>query len=179
MLTKRGSPLVITSAFLNCEFHHKVKIDLKLLDRFRTDTDTILFIDLIKRMIKKDPNQRETCENLIDHAALKSHKGRVEIVQHLADKCFYFKIFCFNEYLVKMMNKKEVHMEGSLGEDSDSWKDLLAEVAKLPKNSDPKLMGLLTEKTNLQKNQPGIACSRLLNIFKNDVTIINCYEFEY
>ena len=110
--------------------HHKVKVDLKPLDTLTKDTDTILFIDLIKRMIQEVPDKRETCENLIDHAVLMNCEERLKIVQRLEGKCFD-RDKCMNEYLVKMMNKKEVHMEGFLGEDSAEWKEFVAEVAKL------------------------------------------------
>ena len=132
MLTKRGSPLAITTTFLNGEFHHKVKIDLQLLEALTKDTDTILFIDLIKRMIQEVPDQRRNCEDLIEHAALKGNEERLQIVEHLAGKCFDGDK-CVNEYLVKVIDKKEVHMEGSLGEDSAEWKELLVETTKLPK----------------------------------------------
>ena len=88
MLSKKGSPLDINIKILNEQSHHNSKIDLNLLDQFKIDTDTILFIDMIKQMVEKIPEQRETCEKLIDHAALKSIEGRHQIVQHLADKCF-------------------------------------------------------------------------------------------
>ena len=138
MLTKRGSPLAITTTFFNGEFNHKVKIDFKLLEALSKDTDTILFIDLIKRLFKEDPDQRETCEYLIDHAALKNEKRRLLIVGDLADKCFDGDE-CKNEYLVKMMDKKELHLEGALGEDSIEWKEFLAEASKLPGNPDIKI----------------------------------------
>ena len=156
MLTKRRSPLAITITFLNGKFHHKVKIDLKLLEALTKDTDNILFIDLIKRMIKEIPEHRQTCEDLIDHAALKSDQKRLEIVQHLADKC-YDGDECRNEYLVKVMNKKELHVEGALGEDFAGWKEVLAEFGKLP------------VKPNFK------ACSSLLMMFTKQV-IIWCWN---
>ena len=121
----------IHTTFLKNECHHKVKIDFKHLAVLTKDTDTILFIDLLKRMIQEVPDQRETCEDLIEHAALKSVEGRLKIVGDLAGKCFDGDK-CINEYLVKVMNKKEAHMEGSLGEKSAEWKELLAEVSNLP-----------------------------------------------
>ena len=151
MLTKRGSPLAIIITFLNGETNHKVKIDFKLLEALSKDTDNILFMDLIKRMIKKDPDQRQTCEDLIEHAALKGNEQRLEIVQHLAEKCFDGDE-CINEYLVKVIDKKEVHMEGALGEDSAKWKKLLVETSKF------------------QAIKPDI-CSSLLKIFAGQVII--------
>ena len=151
MLTKKGSPLDFNTKFLKGEFHHKVKIDLQLLEDTTKNTDTILFVDLIKRMIKEVPDQRKTCENLIEHAALKSHEERLQVVEHLAKKCFKWDK-CKNEYLVKVMDKKEVHLEGSLGENSAEWKKVLAEAAKL------------------SQLKPDIkTCSSLINIFKKDV----------
>ena len=144
--------MAITSTFFKNEISHDYKINLKLLDSLTKDTDTILFIDLIKRMIEKVPDQRQTCESLIHHAALKTNKGRLEIVQHLAGKCFDGDK-CINEYLVKVMDKKEVHMEGALGEDSAEWKKLLAETSKLPDSPDIK------------------KCSSLLKIFTKQVII--------
>ena len=132
VLTKGGSPLDIHTTFFKSEIHHKVKIDLKLLEALTKDTDTILFIDLVKKMIQEIPDQRETCEDLIEHAALKSNEERFEIVERLAGKCFdgYNGT---NKYLVKLMDKKEVHMEGSLAEDSAEWKEFLTEVVKNPR----------------------------------------------
>ena len=151
MLTKKGSPLDFNIKFLKGEFHHKVKIDLKLLEALTKNTDTILFIDLIKRMIQEVPDQRETCEDLIEHAALKNEEGRLEFVQLMAGKCFD-GVECKNEYLVKVIDKKEVHMEGFLGKDSAEWKEFLAEVAKYP------------------ELKPDIkTCSSLLKIFYNKV----------
>ena len=154
MLTKKGSPLAITITFSQNEFHHKVKIDLKLLEALTKDTDTILFIDLIKRMIQEVPDQRENCEDLIEHAALMNNEERLEIVQHLAEKCFN-RNKCINEYLVKVMDKKEVHMEGSMGENSDEWKKFFTETAKYPDSPDIK------------------KCSSLLMIFDNWVILSN------
>ena len=151
MLTKRRSPLDIHTTFLKNEFHHKIKIDLQLLEDMTKNTDTILLIDLIKRMIQEDPDQRETCEDLIEHAALKDNEERFKIVLYLAGKCFE-NDECKNEYLVKVIDKKEVHLEGFLGKDSAEWKEFLAEAAKLPEpKEDIKI------------------CSSLLKIFFNQV----------
>ena len=130
MLTKKGSPLDFNTKFLKGEFHHKVKIDLLLLENLTKETDTILLIDFIKRMIKEVPDQRENCEDLNDHAALMRNTGRYFIIFDLAYKCFDGDK-CKNEYLVKLMDKKEVHMEGFLGENSAEWKELLNVTAKL------------------------------------------------
>ena len=129
MLTKRGSPLDINIKFVNGKIQHRMIIDSLLLDALTKDTDTILFIDLIKRMIQKVPDQRETCKNLIQHAALKNKKKRFEIVKLMANKCFD-EDKCINAYLVKVMDKKEVHMKGSLAEDSAEWIKLEVEAAK-------------------------------------------------
>ena len=143
--------MVITMNLSRDKMHHEVTIKLKLLDELRTNTDSILFIDLLKRMVEKIPDQRETCEHLIGHAALKSNQERLEIVQLLAEKCFDGDE-CINEYLIKVMDKNEVHMEGSLAEDSAEWKKLLAEVANF--------------QTDIKK------CSSLLKIFA--VQVIFC-----
>ena len=143
----------INIKFLNGEFHHKVKIDLQPLEDMTKDTDTILFIDLIKRMIQEVPYQRGICEDLIEHAVLKSYEERLEILQLLAGKCFDGDE-CRNEYLVKVMDKKEVHMEGSLGHDSAEWREFLAEAAKNPEL-----------KPNIK------TCSSLLKIFNIKMVI--------
>ena len=152
MLTKRGSPLDFNIKFQNDEIHHTVKIDLQLLEALTKDTDTILFIDLIMRMIKEVPDQRETCESLIEHVAFQNEEGWLEIVQLLAEKCFNGDE-CVNEYLAKILDKKEVHMEGFLGEDSAEWKELLAEIAKF------------SVKPNLK------ICSSILKMFAEQVLI--------
>ena len=156
MLTKRGSPLDVHVKFVNGAIQHKTIIDSQLLDALTKDTDTILFVDLIKRMIKRVPDQRQTCENLIEHAALKTNKDRFEIVQLMAVKCFDGNE-CKNEYLVKMMNKKEVHLKGSLAEGSAEWEKLLDEAAKYPEL-----------KPDIKK------CSDLLKVFAVEV-IINTF----
>ena len=146
LFTKRESPLEITLKSFKNKINHKVKIDLKLLKTLTIDTDSILLVDLIKRMIQEVPDQRETCEDLIDHAALKSIEERLQIVQFLAGKCID------DEFLVKLIDKREVHMEGFLGEDSAAWKEVLAEAEKYPK-----LKPTIT------------TCSSLLKIFSNNV----------
>ena len=143
MLTKKESPLDIHTTFSKGKFNHKVKIDLQLLEALTKNTDTILFIDLIKRMIQEVPHQRETCKDLIKHAALKENE-RFQIVQYLAGKCFD-EDKCINEYLVKVMDKKEVHMEGFLGEDSAEWKELLAQAADFSLKPDIKVCSSLLE----------------------------------
>ena len=154
MLTKRESPLTIISAFLSCEFHHEVKIDLKLLEYFKKDTDSILFVDLIKRMIKEDPNQREICKKLIEHAALKSNFERLQIVGSLGGKCF-FHGKCINEFLIKVIDKNQLHMEGFLGEGSDSWQKFLAKFS------------YLLEKPDI--------CSSYIKLFLNQVIICSIF----
>ena len=159
MLTKGENPLAITTTFTKSEFHHNLKIDLQLLKALTKDTDTILLIDLIKRMIQKVPDQRETCENLIDHVALKSNEERLKIVRNLAEKCFDLDN-CKNEYLMKVMDKKEVHMEGFLGEDSAEWREFSAETGKNP---------------NLKLDIK--ICSNLFKIFKGWVIKSNYNQF--
>ena len=158
MLTERGSPLAITTTFLNDVFYHKVKIDLQLLEVLTKETDTVLLIDLIKRMLHKVPDQRGACEDLVEHAALKSNEGRFFIFRKLAAKCFD-EDKCVNEYLVKVIDKKEVHMEGFLGEDSAEWKKLLFETAMFPSKPDIK------------------TCSSLLKIFSDWVIYSNYRHF--
>ena len=158
MLTKRESPLDIHTTFLKNEFHHKIKIDLQLFEDLTKDTDTILLIDLIKRMIQENPDQRETCQDLIEHAALKNEEKRCEIVLYLACKCFKHDE-CINKYLVKVINKREVHMEGCMGEDSAEWKAFLAETAK-----------------NFELKPNIKICSSLLKIFYNEVIMSNYYQ---
>ena len=130
----------------------KVRIDLRLFNELQTNTDSILFIDMIKRMIKEVPAHRETCKDLIGHMALKSKQEWLQIVEHLADKCFDGKK-CKNENLVKMIDKKEMHMEKVLGEDSAEWRELLAEFGKLQEHPDIK------------------TCSSILKIFTEKVMI--------
>ena len=148
----------IHTTFLKKEFHHKVKINLKLLDALTKNTDTILFVDLLKRIIQKVPDQRGTCEDLIDHVALKSNEERFMIFRYLAKKCFDGDK-CINKYLVKMMDKKEVHKEGFLGEASDEWKKYLAEAAKF-----------------LQLKPDTKTCSSLIKLFNMKMVIKYIYH---
>ena len=85
---------------------HQVKVNLELLDKFRSDTESILFIDLIKRMLQRDPNERDTCDKLMKHAFFMDDEERAEIIQDLSKKYF---------------TEDELHLEGSLGAESDPW----------------------------------------------------------
>ena len=124
---------ITLKSFMN-EIHYKVNITLRLLYEFKTGTESILLIDLLKRMIEKIPNHRETYNTLIDHAFFKSNQDRLKIVRDVAKKCFDEN----NDYLIKTMNKNEVHMEGSLGEETTECKKFLDEISKLPGDPDIK-----------------------------------------
>ena len=131
----------ILKKFLNNETQLQVKISLRLLDDFRTDTDSMLFIELIKRMIRQDPDHRETSEKLLDHAIFKDNAERLGIIKSLSKKC-YAGDKCINQFLVKVMNKNEVHLEGTV-EHSEPLKDLLAELTNYPEKPDIKICSSL------------------------------------
>ena len=118
--------LPITLKYFNGEQTYQV--NLKLLNEFQTDTESILFIDLIKSMVQEEPNYRGNCTKLIDHAFFKGNTDRLQIIRELAEKIFYNGKS--NENLLKIMNKNEVHMEGSLGAEFAPWKKFLAETSK-------------------------------------------------
>ena len=124
---------VTLKSFMN-DIQHKVKITSWLLYEFKTDTESILFVDLLKRMIEKIPDHRETYNTLIDHAIFKSNQDRLKIVLDVAKKCFDK---C-NSFLINIVNKNEVHMERFLGEETHEWKTFLDEVSKLPGDPDIK-----------------------------------------
>ena len=98
-----------------------------LLDEFRTDTESILFIDLIKRMIKKNPGERETCESLTKHAVFMEITSWCEIVQNISNKCFD-KDKC-NQKLIKIMNQHDLHKDGHLKVDHEMWKNFSDKVS--------------------------------------------------
>lgn len=131
LFTEGKSVMQITTKFFKSNPKHEARIDLKPLDLLRSDTECILFIDLIKSMVQEEPNYRVTSESLIEHALFKENEERLQIVQELAEKCFD-KDQCIYEYLVEIMNQNEKHMKGSLVEDSAEWKKLFAKTAKFP-----------------------------------------------
>ena len=131
--------------------HHEITIKLRLLDELRTNTDSILFIDLLKRMIEKIPDQRETCAKLIDHAIFMNIENRCEIVRTISNKCFK-KDKCINQNLIKIMDQHNLHKEGSL---RASWWDFLDEAAKCT------------------SQQPNIeVCSSFVSLFQH-IVIVN------
>ena len=157
LFTKGGSPLTINMKYYNDEIHYEVQINLRLLDEFRKDTDTILFIDLIKKMVHKDPEGRETCENLINHAVFMNIEYRCTIVRDISRKCVD------KDNIIKILNRNEVHMEGSLEKESDVWKDFLNEISKCtPPSIDFKVCSNLVQ---LFRSQVNIKNYSLLNIF--------------
>ena len=127
----------INITFLKNEIKHNVKLNLKLLDGFRTDTDSILFIDLIKRMIREKPDERETREKLFDHAVFMDDKKRFEIVDTIFKKCFHWG--GDNKYLIQVVDKNELHLEGFLGEESEPWKECLVELSMYKPEGEPEL----------------------------------------
>ena len=139
--------------YLKDKVHYDVQINLRLLDDFQKDTDTILFIDLIKKMVHEVPEVRETCENLINHALFMNIEYRCEIVRDISRKCFD------KERIIRILNRNEVHMEGSLEKESDAWKNFLNEISKCTSpNPDIKV------------------CSSLLQLFRSQVNI-ESYSF--
>ena len=151
LLTGGGNPMAITSTTVKNKTHYQVKVDFKLLDSFRTDTDTILFIDLIKRMVQEKPVHRETRSLVYCHGAFKTNTERLEVVQGLSKKCFNGNQG--DKYLISIIDMHKLHMVGSLGESSTEWLEFLAEAAKHQLKPDIKV------------------CSSLLEIFKK--VIIN------
>lgn len=106
-------------------------------------------------MVQVTPNYRETIENLINHAFFKDNEKRLQIVRELDEKCFD-NGKCTNENLVKILDKNEVHMEETLGEDSNSWKEFSAKASKF------------------LKQQPDIEiCSSLVQLFSKQVIFVS------
>ena len=102
LFTAKKNPLIIKMDCSNKEIEYKLEISLKLLDDFRTDTESILFIHLIKKMIQESPDDRETCNNLSNHIFFMSDEKRFEIVQDLAERIFK-KGQKRNEYSIKII----------------------------------------------------------------------------
>ena len=127
----------INITFLKYEIKHHVKLNLKLLDGFRTDTDSILFIDLIKRMIREKPDERETCEKLIEHALFMDDQERYKIVDEIMYKCFLGEDD--HNYLIQVIDKNELHLEGFLGEESEPWKECLVKMPMYNPDRKPEL----------------------------------------
>ena len=127
----------IHTTFSKNEMKYRVKVNWKLLDEFRTDTDSILFIDLIKRMIRENPDERETCQKLIEHAVFMDDQERYKIVDEIMYKCFPGEHD--NKYLIQVIDKNELHLEEFLGEESDPWKQFLIELPMYQPNRKPEL----------------------------------------
>ena len=145
----------VTKTFKYGKAHFDVEINLKPLDEFRATSDSILFTDLIKRMIREDPDDRETCQKLMKHAVFMNEDEQCKIVEQIADKCFLLKKNYSNPFLITILDKDELHLEGFLGLETEEWKKFELGMTKTPE---------------LQiKN-----CSSLLKIFEGQViSIIN------
>ena len=118
----------IHTTFSKNELKHRVKVNLKLLDEFRSDTDSILFIDLIKRMIRENPEERETVYKLFQHAVFKNDEELMNIVEYIAKKCFTST--GDNEYMIKIIDKDELHLEGFLEAEFEPWNKFTDEMIK-------------------------------------------------
>ena len=128
LFTQGECPLEFNIKFSKSEVQPTVKIDLLLLDDFRKDTDSILFIDLIKRMIRENPEERETCDKLIQHAVFKNDEELMNIVEYIAKKCFTST--GDNEYMIKIIDKDELHLEGFLEAEFEPWNKFTDEMIK-------------------------------------------------
>ena len=131
-LTEGGNPLRLTKIFNDGKAHYEVEINLKPLVDHRTTSDSILFTDLIKRMIREDPDDRETCEKLIKHAVFMNEGEQCKIVEKVAYKCHALKNKFPNSFFIKILNKDELHLEGFLGEDTEAWKNFESIRSKFP-----------------------------------------------
>ena len=163
MLTKGEIPLDINTSFLNTETFYTVKIKMMLLDEFRTDTESILFIDLIKRMLKEVPNERETCANLIEHAVFMDFDRRCKIVQNISVKCFN-KDKCINRSLIRIMDQHDLHKEGHLKVNHERWKNFLKKVSECTS-----LQPDVNKYSTIQSDPE--VCSIFVNLFQHIVTI--------
>ena len=145
LFTKRENPFEAT-----INIHDKVKINLNLLDKYEKNIDTILYIDLIKKMVQEEPTERDTCKNLIDHVVFMGNKERLEVVHKLAEKCM-------DKDFIEIIDRNKVHMKRSLSEESAEFKALLDEILKFPDvETDIKI------------------CSSILDLFQNDeVNMLN------
>ena len=94
-------------------------------------------------MLQENPQDRETCDNLIKHPLFMDDERRWEIVEKIAERSSN------NQYLTKIMDKNELHLEGFLGTNSDAWKKLLKHSIF----------------SQIEKDYT--TCSRLLQLFKD------------
>ena len=82
-------------------------------------------------MVQEEPTERDTCQNLIDHAALRSNDERLLIFHNILKNNKHLSSSNFN-YLVKMMDSEMKHMKGFLGKNSEPWKKFLGVASKFP-----------------------------------------------
>ena len=131
-LTEGENPLNLQKKFKFGIAHYEVEINLKPLVDHRTTSDSILFTDLIKRMIREDPDDRETCQKLIKHAVFMNEGEQCQFVKEFAMKCYNLRWRFPNSFLIKTLDKDELHLEGFLGENTEAWKNFESIRSKFP-----------------------------------------------
>ena len=68
MLFERENPIEISTKLTKDEVEHKMFLNIELLNSLKQGTETILFYDLMKTMLKNNPLDRGTCSDLLVHA---------------------------------------------------------------------------------------------------------------
>lgn len=137
LFTDGKSALTIATNYFKETLKHEVKINLKPLDILKFDTECILFIDLIVKMVQEEPKYRESCDNLINHAFFKGKNNRLKIVRKIANECFDMAETIYPNLVINL-DKHEVHYEGFLGEDSAPWQKFLTGASSYPEKPDIK-----------------------------------------
>lgn len=118
ILTERANPMEIISRMTRDEMKYRMLINMEHLENLPNDTETVLFIDLIKIMLQRDPLARESCLHLIDHAFFTDVWSRFTFLERIYNKCgFTYKYWnqksqLLNHSLIDTINQQAVHLEG-------------------------------------------------------------------
>lgn len=118
ILTERANPMEIISRMTRDEMKFRMLINMEHLENLSNDSETALFIDLIKIMLQRDPLVRESCVQLIDHAYFADIWSRFAFLERIYNKCgFTFKYWnqkshFLNQSLIEAINQHSPHLNG-------------------------------------------------------------------
>lgn len=109
MLTEGQKPMKIIAEWSNGGMKIDAKVFIRHLNDLQKDnTDIILLIDLIKRMLEEVPQKRDSCQQLIKHAVfMKFKKRRFLLRKYVVNhECFVF------DSKFHPINKNKLHLNG-------------------------------------------------------------------
>lgn len=123
LFTGGERPLPITIRIFPSNQTYQVNLDI--LHKFRKDTESILFIDLIRKMIREIPGSRSTRELLIKHAVFMNITDRVAVVQSFATSFLFDSNEQDNKNRIAIIDGKKLHMKGILSAKREELENFL------------------------------------------------------